>query len=58
MLNILKLNNKAANAVSVKEIFICERSRHEKQTKSNDLKGDKILDVPSSCRIFENEGLL
>ena len=33
MLNILKLNNKAANAVSVKEIFICERSRHEKQTK-------------------------
>ena len=31
--NILKLDNKAANAVSVKEIFICERSRHEKQTK-------------------------
>ena len=33
MLDILKLDDKAANVVSVKEIFICERSRHEKQTK-------------------------
>lgn len=43
--------------LSKKYSFAKDLDMRNKQ-KSNDLKGDKILDVPSSCRIFENEGLL